>query len=514
MSSNSVPPIALVMASFDINSDAAVVSLTSVLDTTSGQLARSKQRREELGLDPSLWSDLQKLWKGLVRTQLTFWDDSEGDEADVQQPRLKNLCLSVARFTRNLVAGVPHNQEQAFKNEPEIRRLLHYYTSWSAVEDKRTAPLVCMLAQALSNVVTSNENLMTILWEFYTTLPEDQIILLRLLSFPDHRVTLTVLVFILNCIKGSSRRTKLLCQTVIGSRICITILDSMIRLYDAEEQSDGGQAFDIGYQIFSLLIQQGHVPDLYTKFSMTDEPVTPHQTTLLKIVDSFLQSKERRHSTDRYEIHSRLGPLFANTFFSLSAYAQGAIDRSLRSSSTELDVRLPKACEALVLLTQCMVTVSLAAESKSSELSGQTNVKIFFNEQRRGKQGIVESLVESLRLLDLFLPRINFGKPVASGPLSAVKTYDETNDVTGFSYLKRDLVRLLGILCHKERKVQDRIRECGGIQIIMNMCVIDERNPYLKEHAILALRNILEDNGENQNVVESIKPVNESETQG
>jgi ataxin-10 len=172
------------------------------------------------------------------------------------------------------------------------------------------------------------------------------------------------------------------------------------------------------------------VPDLYTKFSMcvciahscrsdnnengrTDEPVTPHQTTLLKIVDSFLQSKERRHSTDRYEIHSRLGPLFANTFFSLSAYAQGAIDRSLRSSSTgltftcynyagslnsgtipkELDVRLPKACEALVLLTQCMVTVSLAAESKSSELSGQTNVKIFFNEQRRGKQGIVESLV-------------------------------------------------------------------------------------------------------------------------
>ena len=38
-----------------------------------------------------------------------------------------------------------------------------------------------MLAQALSNVVTSNENLMTILWELYTTLPEDQIILLCVL---------------------------------------------------------------------------------------------------------------------------------------------------------------------------------------------------------------------------------------------------------------------------------------------------------------------------------------------
>jgi ataxin-10 len=76
---------------------------------------------------------------------------------------------------------------------------------------------------------------------------------------------------------------------------------------------------------------------------------------------------------------------------------------------------------------------------------------------------------------------------VASSPLSAEKTYDNTNDATGFSYLKRDLVRLLGILCHKERKVQDRIRECGGIPIIMNMCVIDERNP-CKSHPLLMIR--------------------------
>jgi len=329
------------------------------------------------------------------------------------------------------------------------------------------------------------------------------------------------LVFILNCIKESSKRTKLLCKTIIGSRICISILDTMIRLYDADEQSDGGQAFDFGYEIFSLLIQQGYVPDLYTKFSMMDEPVTPHQTTLLKIVDSFLQSKERKHSTDRYEIHSGLSPLLATAFFSLSAFAQSAIDKSLSSSPTgtiprELDTRLPAACEALVLLTQCMVTVSLAAEnrasSKSSESLTRTNLKDYFNEQQSGKQGLVESLIELLRLMDLFLPRINFGKPVASSPLSAEKTYDKIHDTTGFSYLKRDLVRLIGILCHKKRNVQDRIRECGGIPIIMNMCVIDERNPYIKEHAILALRNILEDNVENQDVVESIKPINQGET--
>lgn len=47
----------------------------------------------------------------------------------------------------------------------------------------------------------------------------------------------------------------------------------------------------------------------------------------------------------------------------------------------------------------------------------------------------------------------------------------------GFSYLKRDLVRLVGVLCHQDKTFQDHIRVCGGIPVIMNMCVVDERNP-------------------------------------
>jgi ataxin-10 len=38
-------------------------------------------------------------------------------------------------------------------------------------------------------------------------------------------------------------------------------------------------------------------------------------------------------------------------------------------------------------------------------------------------------------------------------------------------------VRLVGILCHHDKAVQDRVRECGGIEAVMNLCVVDERNP-------------------------------------
>lgn len=102
----------------------------------------------------------------------------------------------------------------------------------------------------------------------------------------------------------------------------------------------------------------------------------------------------------------------------------------------------------------------------------------------------------------------------------------------GFSYLKRDLVRLLGVLCHGTKAVQDRVRDCGGIVVVLNLCVIDERNPctlslassaclvaetrspVLREHALFTLHNLLKDNPENQAVVGSIKPEGEFDENG
>lgn len=63
----------------------------------------------------------------------------------------------------------------------------------------------------------------------------------------------------------------------------------------------------------------------------------------------------------------------------------------------------------------------------------------------------------------------------------------DSSDGTGFSYLKRDLVRLLGILCHGITAVQNRARLCGGIEVVMNLCVIDERNPCTSPTAIVVL---------------------------
>jgi len=158
-----------------------------------------------------------------------------------------------------------------------------------------------------------------------------------------------------------------------------------------------------------------------------------------------------------------------------------------------------------VLVTQCIVTISLEGEEYSVAYGGENLRDSFTDNQVGGEQGIVRTLIELLRLLDDFLPRINFGKPVAP-PASITAPAAQQLASTGFSYLKRDLVRLLGILCHERKAVQDSVRACGGLEIIMNLCVVDERNPYIREHAIFTLHTLLAANPENQAVVDSIQP--------
>ncbi|KAJ7626436.1 spinocerebellar ataxia type 10 protein domain-containing protein [Mycena polygramma] len=504
--------------------------------------------RERLGEIDELWTDLRKLWRDLSRAQLTFWDndDSDDDETDdaaekEKQHGFRTLSANLARFTRNLVAGVPRNQKKAFENEPSIRRLLQYYTSWSFLKDEEAILVARVLAQALSNLVTGNGVLLPIIWNTYMNLPEDQVVLIRLLSSPDPRTLVAALVLIMNAIDGSRTRIKMLTRTTNGVRICISLLDSMVQLYDAEDATEGARAFDVGYEIFSRIMAVDLVPSLFTRLSMPDEIITPHQTTLLKLVDSYLQAARLSGTPTTPQgtpLYTKLRPMLAKSFFSLSTYAQHSIRNSLGLSSSStaskqpptplerpdgthaafeppssLDVMLPKVSEALVLITQCIVTITLEASDMDAQAAGlEQKSQDFFNEATVADQGIVESLTELLRLLDLFLPRINFGKPVGPDGKAALPTPTQPQgggdgaDGTGFSYLKRDLVRLLGILCHGIKAVQDRARLCGGIEVVMNMCVIDERNPYLREHAIFTLHNLLEGNLENQAVVEAIKP--------
>ncbi|XP_066245060.1 uncharacterized protein [Euwallacea similis] len=75
------------------------------------------------------------------------------------------------------------------------------------------------------------------------------------------------------------------------------------------------------------------------------------------------------------------------------------------------------------------------------------------------------------------------------------------NLVFGF---KADLVRLIANLCWKNQVMQDLAREAELIPVLLDCCNMDAKNPFIIQWAILAVRNICENNKENQLIIGSL----------
>ncbi|KAF2760283.1 hypothetical protein EJ05DRAFT_508837 [Pseudovirgaria hyperparasitica] len=72
--------------------------------------------------------------------------------------------------------------------------------------------------------------------------------------------------------------------------------------------------------------------------------------------------------------------------------------------------------------------------------------------------------------------------------------------------LKKLAILVLSSLVWRSKAVQDQVRAHQGIEAILNCCAHDEHNPYIREHAIMCLRFLLENNPENQAIVKELEP--------
>ncbi|KAF2398904.1 hypothetical protein EJ06DRAFT_583508 [Trichodelitschia bisporula] len=108
-------------------------------------------------------------------------------------------------------------------------------------------------------------------------------------------------------------------------------------------------------------------------------------------------------------------------------------------------------------------------------------------------------------------------QPDAPQPPYATQAEDEPSDFE-WRNLKKLAVLVLSSLVWKSRVVQDQLgapdsqgRPGRGIRALLNCCKVDDYNPYIKEHAIMALRFALEGHVENQAVVSNLSrmPVDE-----
>ncbi|CAI0397767.1 unnamed protein product [Linum tenue] len=104
-------------------------------------------------------------------------------------------------------------------------------------------------------------------------------------------------------------------------------------------------------------------------------------------------------------------------------------------------------------------------------------------------RGLMETLLRLLRELE--------------GIPSATRREATTTTLCPYIGFRRDVVATIGSCAYRRKHVQDRIRKCDGILLLLQQChvVDDDDNPFLREWGIWTMRNLLEGNVENQNVL-------------
>lgn len=89
----------------------------------------------------------------------------------------------------------------------------------------------------------------------------------------------------------------------------------------------------------------------------------------------------------------------------------------------------------------------------------------------------------------------------------------ESADPSDFEWrnLKKLVILVLSSLVWKSLRVQNQIRQYGGVQMVLSCCNADGNNPYIREHAIMCLRFVLEGNEDNKAIVRGLETIGQWE---
>lgn len=80
---------------------------------------------------------------------------------------------------------------------------------------------------------------------------------------------------------------------------------------------------------------------------------------------------------------------------------------------------------------------------------------------------------ELLKQADAIEPRLIRSR----NPVAPTADPREEMGPRGFAFLRRDLVRIIGLLAFEDKAMQDLVRERGGVEAVLSLSAMDDRNP-------------------------------------
>ncbi|KAL6649099.1 hypothetical protein ACP70R_013323 [Stipagrostis hirtigluma subsp. patula] len=394
------------------------------------------------------------------------------DALDLLPVSSSRVLLLRLRLLRNLLAGDELNQVTfVHLSGPAI-------VASSALSSPSVAPDVARAAlQALGNAALAGEYHRAAVWD--ALFPGA----LRDLAGVKDAGVLDPLCMVLDtCCSGEGGRGRLeeLCHDELGLPILVEVVNTGSQVEHKEEW--------IEWLLFKVCVEEQKFQTLFAALCSTNDAECSGGEEYNAKHAFLLGTLAKCLTNDPKEV--TISDSFALDVFDVHKHAAEVVDFTRRGSSP-----LPTRCPAIDVLGYSLQLLRdiCAWESPSSETQGPVDSLL--------QTGLVKRLLKYLGELE---PPSTIRKSMARGQGDNQPALADGKVCPYIGY-RRDLVAIIANCLHGRKEVQDEIRKLNGIMLLLQQCVVDEENPYLREWGLLAVKNLLEGNVENQKEVSELE---------
>ena len=341
------------------------------------------------------------------------------------------------------------------------------------------------------------------------------------------------------------------CNILLAQDAGRNLLRELLIFIAAWELGDDDFYFKLMQQIMDAILNNGLMPFAYQSFGEVKDIVSPAQSIVIKIITQSFRKKQYTLPPAGYKVPHGTPPVAPTRAdllvvrYIFTVFRQSIIPETCALIYLQGQIRLGAAYpEDFPLNLWDMERVYEGVYQFLEFFAVLTENEMW--KEMLVKWEIVSELVTLLRELDASIPKAPLtpaetareeaeaaGLPVpAEGSTSASaqveRPYDPvaTDETAPASYeadpapdspshdpdnpepvdfewrnLKKLVVLVLSSLVWKSIAVQNQIRQYGGVEMVLNCCNYDNNNPYIREHAIMCLRFLLENSPKNQAIV-------------
>lgn len=362
--------------------------------------------------------------------------------------------------------------------------------------------------------------------------------------------------------KESQDMQSVRCNILLAQESGRNLLRELLIFIAAWDLGDEEFYFKVMMSIMEAILKNGLMPFAYQAFAEAKDIVSPAQSMVIKLLTQIFRGKQNLLSGSRgppepipnHKASSRVDLLIVRYIF--TTFRQGIIPETCALIYLQGQIRAGAALpEDFPLNLWDMERVYEGVYQFLEFFAVLTESEEWKNLLVQWE--IVSELVTLLRELDGSIPKAPLGPlpqtkaeatagpsapetqassqtHVTPAPVAVERPYEQappdpswpaadyadgtasetpsaaidSQDPSDFEWrnLKKLVVLVLSSLVWKSPIVQDQIRKYGGVEMVLACCNFDSNNPYIREHAIMCLRFLLEGNRENQEIVRVLEP--------